>query len=57
METSANVAHREARNKSKIVGHLTVRDATAGKREMALKSKQTYLKFEEMKWQPSTNGM
>ena len=43
METSANVAHREPWNKGKIVGHMTARDATAGKRDMALKSKQTYL--------------
>lgn len=43
METFANVAHREPWNRGKIVGHMTVRDTTAGKRNMALKSKQIYL--------------
>ena len=48
MKTSANGVHREPRNKGKIVGNMTVWDATAGKRDIGLKSKQTYLKFEEM---------
>ncbi len=43
MEASANVAHREPWSKGKIVGPMTFRDATAGKRNMALKSKQIYL--------------